>query len=101
METVLIVEPSGTSWVLSYSWSQLEVARDRGRRSWWLVAVIIPAMLARAKVDMGAPGEVQGPQAMSRLSSSTTQPTKCCFHAWKVPCYPGIPQESCIEARLQ
>lgn len=33
------------------------------------------AILARAKVDMGASGEVHSPQAMSRLSSSTMQPT--------------------------
>lgn len=64
------------------------------------MTVVIPAILARAKVDMGASGEVQSPQAMSRLSSSTIQPTECCFHAWKVPCSPGIPQESCIEAHL-
>lgn len=71
-----------------------------GEGAWWLVALVIPAMLARAGVDTGAPGEVQSPQAMFRLSSSTTQPTKCCFHAWKAPHFSCILWESYIEAHL-
>lgn len=58
-----------------------------GEGAWWLVALVISAMLARVGVDIGAPGEVQSSQTMFRLSSSTTEPTKCCFHAWKAPCF--------------
>lgn len=71
-----------------------------GEGAWWLVVLVIPATLARAGVDMGAPGEVQSSQAMFRLSSRTMQPTKCCFNAWKAPRFSCIPWESCIEAHL-
>lgn len=61
-----------------------------GEGACWLAVLVIPAMLERARVDMGASGEVQGPQTMFRLSSRTTQPTKCFFHAWKAPCFSCI-----------
>lgn len=103
--------------VLSFGWRQLvswsrvglsssspKLVPVTGRWDHWKVrglvacSSIYPCSIrsARARVDKGAPGRVQRPQSMLRLSSSTTQPAKCCSRAWKAPPFSHTPQRNIL-----